>query len=290
MAWIELHQNLREHRKLFACADELKVSRIQMVGILVSIWLWALDNTPTGSFENISNRTIARICDWPEKKSDSLINALHKTGWLDKDGESYHIHDWYDYAGKLMDSREKDRNRKRKAAESRKISGGIPAEGMRNSVATVPNTTVPNTTVPNRSITARTNTVDCTCATAEEAPAQSVGSYFTEFWELYPTGKGGNREEAWMAWREKVGITNEALRIIEGLKDWIKSDQWADENGRYIPGAAKFIREERWKSAPDGIPNKEYGNCYAYPETMAYLKKLMAGEVFNGESKNDGDD
>ena len=84
-----------------------------------------------------------------------------------------------------------------------------------------------------------------------------------------------------MAWREKVGTPNDAIQIIEGLNAWLVSDCWADENGRYIPGAAKFIREERWKSAPDGIPNKEDGNCYAYPETMAYLKKLMAGGLNN---------
>lgn len=281
MAWIELHQNLREHRKMFACADELKVSRIQMVGILVSIWLWALDNTPNGSFENISNRTIARICDWPEKKADALINALHKTGWLDKDGESYCIHDWYDYAGKLMERREKDRARKNKSAEKPKFSDGNPAEEPQKSCATVPNRTVqyptvPNSTVPNHN-TVRTNTVDGTCETAESAPAQSAWRYFTEFWELYPVARRGDREEVWTKWKEKATSVQVAEQIIESLKAWIDSDDWADEGGRYIPAAAKFIREERWKAAPDGVLNEKIKGYQMKEAEIKALQKLMEG-------------
>ena len=246
MAWIELHQGLREHRKLFACADELKVSRIQMIGILTSVWLWALDNAQSGSLEGISNRTIARVCDWPEKKADALIDALIRTRWLDKHGESVYIHDWSDYAGKLMESREKDRNRKRKAAENRKNSDGIPAEGMRNSAATVPNTTVPNTT----EYTGGTNTVEGIGADGEAAPPFD-GRLFTDFWKLYPAGKGGDREEAWKVWCELKPSTEGANRILLGLQDWIDSDQWAEDGGRYIPSATKFLKQERWKAPPE---------------------------------------
>lgn len=150
MAWIELHQELREHKKLFACADELKVGRMQMVGMLVSLWLWALDNAQDGSLEGISNRTIARVCDWSDKKADALIAALCKTGWLDKHDGAYHIHDWFDYAGKLMESRKKDRERKRsRKKESDRNSDGIPPEQPRNSAATVHYSTVQYPTVPN---------------------------------------------------------------------------------------------------------------------------------------------
>ncbi len=148
MAWIELHQELREHKKLFACADELEISRIEMLGRLVCIWLWALDNAQSGNLSGISNKTIARICDWPEKKADRLVNALTDTGWLDKEGDSLLIHDWLEYAGKLMERREKDRIRKQKGKETKGNSCGIPAEQQRNSCATVQYRTVPYSTVP----------------------------------------------------------------------------------------------------------------------------------------------
>ena len=102
MAWIEVHQGLREHRKTYACAEMLRINRVVMVGTLVSLWLWALDNAQDGSLDGISNLTIARVCDWPEKKANDLISALVECGWLDKDGDILRIHDWTDYAVRLM--------------------------------------------------------------------------------------------------------------------------------------------------------------------------------------------
>lgn len=146
MAWIELHQGLREHKKMFACAEALNLSRIETIGTLVSLWLWALDNAQDGSLQGISNRTVACVCGWPEKKADKLVNTLKDTGWLDYDDdkECLVIHDWYDYAGKLMEQREKDRERKRKEKSGRKNSGGIPAENPRNNQG-IPGATI---TVP----------------------------------------------------------------------------------------------------------------------------------------------
>lgn len=152
MAWIELHQTLREHKKMFACADALGLSRIEMIGTLVSLWLWALDNAQDGSLEGVSDKTIARVCDFPERKAGKLMEALHKHGWIDQIGDHYVIHDWYDYAGKLMERREKDRKRKNnsksKPQDFRGSSSGKPEEVHGKSHATVPNHTVPNHTVP----------------------------------------------------------------------------------------------------------------------------------------------
>ena len=123
-----------------------------MIGTLVSLWLWALDNAQDGSLEGVSDRTIARVCDFPEKKAGKLMEALHKHGLLDRNGDHYAIHDWYDYAGKLMERREKDRKRKWKSAsrqqEFQENSNGIPEEVHEKSCATVPYPTVPYPTVP----------------------------------------------------------------------------------------------------------------------------------------------
>ena len=149
MAWIELHQTLREHKKMFACADDLGLSRIEMIGTLVSLWLWALDNAQDGSLEGVSNRTIARVCDFPEKKATKLMDALQQNGFLDLDEEGgyFKIHDWYDYAGKLMERREKDRKRKKtsapKQAEVQGNSDGNPEDIRGKSYATVPYRTLP---------------------------------------------------------------------------------------------------------------------------------------------------
>ena len=153
MAWIEVHQSLREHRKLYSCADDLDIEPVLLLGMLVSLWLWALDNTPDGGLDNISNRTIARATRWPEKKADQLMTALINNGWIDRsESGGLALHDWSEYGGKLTERRATDRARKqRKNAEGRKNSGGIPAEEDRSGNGNPPlhYTTLQNTTEQN---------------------------------------------------------------------------------------------------------------------------------------------
>ena len=153
MAGVEVHQSLREHRKLYSCADDLDIEPVLLLGMLVSLWLWALDNTPDGGLDNISNRTIARATRWPEKKADQLMTALINNGWIDRtEGGGLALHDWSEYGGKLTERRATDRARKqRKNAEGRKNSGGIPAEEDRSGNGNPPlhYTTLQNTTEQN---------------------------------------------------------------------------------------------------------------------------------------------
>lgn len=120
MAWIQIHQQLKDHRKLFSAADELEIEPVHMLGLLVSFWLWALDNTPSGSLEGISNRNIARAAQW-DKAPDDFVEAMKNAGLLDENEAGVlEIHDWYEYTGKLIDQREAEklRSRRRRAAAS----------------------------------------------------------------------------------------------------------------------------------------------------------------------------
>ena len=257
MAWIELHQGLREHKKVFACADLLGISRVTMVGTLASIWLWALDNAQDGSLEGVSNRTIARICDWKENKADLLVGALVETGWLDQNENGLEIHDWVDYAGKLMDRREKDRERKRNAGV-RKNSAGIPAEGMRNSCATVPNRTVPNRTVPKKECLQ--NDV-CTDA-------------FDLFWSAYP--RKVNKQGAWKAF-QKVTVSVDVL--LAALESHKKSSQWVKDGGSFIPHPTTWLNQKRWEEelVPDKTTPKGASGNLGTAELEAIQKLLKEG-------------
>ena len=82
MAWIQVHQQLKDHRKLLAAADELEIEPPHMLGLLTSFWLWALDNAPSGSLEGISNRNIARAAQW-NKEPDAFVEAMKSAGFLD---------------------------------------------------------------------------------------------------------------------------------------------------------------------------------------------------------------
>lgn len=133
MAWIQVHQQLKDHRKLLAAADELEIEPPYMLGLLASFWLWALDNAPNGSLEGISNRNIARAAQW-NKEPDTFVEAMKSAGFLDitEDG-TLEIHDWYEYAGKLIDQREaeKQRSRRRRAAAAAdRLATAVQSEGQ----------------------------------------------------------------------------------------------------------------------------------------------------------------
>jgi len=70
---------------------------------------------------------------------------------------------------------------------------------------------------------------------------------FEEFWERYP--KKRNRPQAQKVWESlEVG---EALfeRLLAALESHRASVQWANEGGRYVPNADRWLAERRWENA-----------------------------------------
>ena len=146
MAWLQIHQTLKDHRKLLKSADLLNIEPPHMMGILVSLWLWAIDNAPDGKLEEISPRIIARAAQW-SGDPELLIEALKASEWLDEcqTEDTLEIHDWEDYAGKLIEQRisERERSRKRRAKKSKKpeddqqTTGGRPADDQQTTAGRV---------------------------------------------------------------------------------------------------------------------------------------------------------
>ena len=141
MAWIQVHQTLKDHRKVLAAADELDIEPAHMLGLLISFWLWALDNAPTGSLAGISPRMIARAAQYNEDPG-KFVDTLKDVGLLDTDqAGNLELHDWYEYTGQLIDQREAEklRSRRRRAAAAeaqpptdRRATAGQSADGTQD--------------------------------------------------------------------------------------------------------------------------------------------------------------
>jgi len=126
MAWIRVDQSLRHHRKLIAFANELGVETATATGHLVLLWLWCLDNAPTGILKRINGQQISTACAWSGNPND-LVNALLSAGFLDKCGRggiTLRIHDWYEYAGKLLETRAANRERMQRARAGATVRNG----------------------------------------------------------------------------------------------------------------------------------------------------------------------
>ena len=138
-AWIESHQTLREHPKIYKLMDLLQVSRAEVIGHLHMLWWWVIDYAPRGNLAEFGSRTLAKAADW-QKDPDEFVKALQDSGFL-TDGETgLEVHDWIDYCGELIKKRllrESERRRKM-SADFRQIPPKV----------RLPNRTLPNPTLP----------------------------------------------------------------------------------------------------------------------------------------------
>lgn len=128
MAWIESHQSIGQHPKTRRAARRLGVSIPAMVGHLHLLWHWALDYAQDGDISPYEHADIADAAMWegePETFVSALIDAGpgQSAGFLAYDEEErLVIHDWWEYAGKLIVKRQADAERKR-AARSNNAPG-----------------------------------------------------------------------------------------------------------------------------------------------------------------------
>ena len=141
MAWLKIDQTLRDNRKICNAAEDLKVEPAHMAGMMVLLWLWAIDNAPSGSLAGVSDGTIARGAQYGGDPT-AFVEALKRQELLDDGPEGLTIHDWEEHAGNLIDRRQKDAKRKaaeraaKKAAEP-ETSAGHPQDVRKKSAARV---------------------------------------------------------------------------------------------------------------------------------------------------------
>ncbi len=112
--WIESHQALGQHPKTHQLATLLRVSLPTVIGHLHYFWWWALDFAPTGVIPNATPQVIARAAQWTSNP-DKFWLAMVQAGWIDVNEEVVSVHDWLDYAGRLVEKRAANAERMRNA-------------------------------------------------------------------------------------------------------------------------------------------------------------------------------
>ncbi|MNS10603.1 hypothetical protein D3C72_421210 [compost metagenome] len=118
MAWIEFHQTLRGHPKTARLRRLLNIRLREAVGMLGLLWLWSLEHAPKGVLTRYDPYDLAEACDW-DGDPDELVSALVRAGFLDREGDELVVHDWFVYAGRLIERREANAERMRLARKGR---------------------------------------------------------------------------------------------------------------------------------------------------------------------------
>ena len=117
MAWIKSEQALASHPKVHLLAKDLGISVPQAVGHLHLLWWWALDYADDGNLTRYRD-FIPSASQWVGDEN-LFITSLIKHNWIDEVEGKLVIHDWLDYTGALIETREKDAERKRKYRQSK---------------------------------------------------------------------------------------------------------------------------------------------------------------------------
>lgn len=288
MAWLQIHQSLKEHRKEYAVADHLDIELPHAMGLIISFWLWALDNAPTGSLGSISNRMIARAARW-NGNSDDLVDAFKSAELLDEneDGE-LEIHDWNDYAGTLIERRESERQRSRDrraaAKKSKADSSGEEERPPDNHEPTAGQTAgrPPDRPQDDHEPTGgrveksrvEKSRVDVIVGDRSPTPPSAHADRFERFWQLYPRKVGkGAAKKSWNRIKPNAELFEIIMRKVSMA---IQSEQWQKEGGRYIPNPATWLNQERWNDelpALGAFPRPPTQN--GKPNTMDVLAGII---------------
>ena len=259
MAWIQVHQTLKDHRKLYDAADELEVTPPHMMGLLISFWLWALDNAPTGQLTGITPRMIARAAQY-DGQAEKLAGALIRAGWLDeKEDGDLEIHDWYEYAGKLIDQRkaEKERSQRRRDAAAvaagengndQQPASGQPKKGRKKAAGRVDQSRVDKS---REDITPPSPSDEG----ADGDKPTAIEVRFAEFWKEYP--KKVAKATALKAWKRLKPTAELHDAIMHALDAQKRSEQWRRENGRFIPNPATWLNGGYWENEIEEVTADE---------------------------------
>ncbi len=275
MAWIESHQELRDNPKTRKLSRLLGVNVPTVIGHLQCLWWWATDYAQDGELSKYDDEDIADAMMW-DKEPKELIEALVKVRFLDEDETGRRIHDWWEYAGKLIDRREKDRERKRNASISRSNSVGVPTENKKNDKGTLKasDVTVQNSTEQYRTVQNSTEQKSTTPRKRVSKKAQETNpkTQYAEFVSM--------TNDEYTSLVTKVG-EHGAIRCIEIL------DNYKGANGKKYNSDYRAIlnwvitryNEEQAQVSPNQAPQSSSKPNKNGVNTMSVLDSIIDEEV-----------
>ena len=271
MAWISVHENivgakLRQFRSLIGC------SQWEAEGILVSLWLWGLNNADKYGLIPYADRSDIEIALSGSSKGSSIdlhkiVDSLVLSGWIDEADDGIYIHDWEVWQEqwyKAKERREKDTQRKREHRNKEKAPELPKAEDDDEALVPASPPVVP--------------VIEVNGDPPETPPAKpkrkatNYGPEFEEFWGVYPRqiGKGeaakayqARRNDGWSAETLKAAAKNYALQCTKQhtSKEYIKHPKtFLSVNTPFTDYLPKRNTPNPEQTVPDGAnPFSEYG-------------------------------
>ena len=293
VAWIESHQDLGDHPKTKKLARLLGASRPAVVGHLHYLWWWAVRHAQDGDLTPYDAATIADEAKWdgdPEAFVQAMLDCgpEGKAGFLEVVEGRTLIHDWWEYAGKLIEARKKDAERKREARHSHAPddlppSGGRPKDVRAPSDVTVPYRTQQHTTAPNQGDGAPAPVL--TLMPAGRRANSAYSPDFECFWSTYPLKRG--KEAAWQQWLKLLRDGSKPDELTAAAGYYAEECEQLGKADEFILHGSTFLGpKRRYRDYVDGVPAARGPtgkglvrvNGHDVPQSMARLKAMRDRE------------
>lgn len=232
MAWISVDQKLIGG-KLRSLYKAIGCSQNEAIGILISLWLWGIDNAEMDGLmvsadrEDIEQSFRAGLSK--ELDSDVVVDCLIDTGWIDEaDGQLY-LHDWEkwrSYYNRYVKDRKGNCERQaRYKARHREIE----AENAKSNVTDNVNKCLAE---------GQESELDKKMSRKEEQEAK-YGKDFEEFWSVYP--KNADKGEAFKKYKARRKDGYSAEEILAAAKAYRAQCERNHTDKQYIKHAKTFL-------------------------------------------------
>lgn len=126
MTWMRVDAALPRHPKVRVLAQSLSCRRAEAIGILVSLWAYAIEYHEDGDLSAAVWPAVAEEVGLPKTRGKRLREVLVEAGFMTSDGQ---LNSWEEYQGTLLNRREWDRHRKaEQRRRAKEKSAGRPTE------------------------------------------------------------------------------------------------------------------------------------------------------------------
>ena len=158
MAWIEYHQELRDHPKIKKLARMMNWDYCHALGHLGYFWLWCLQHALDGDLRRYDDEQITEAAGVEASKSKEFMEAMTTCGsGIDEGGNKVisgfidltphkKVHDWFNYVGRYLELKYRTADPKRLKKIKKNYSPSKVC--LKTDNLTIPNHTRPDLTKP----------------------------------------------------------------------------------------------------------------------------------------------
>lgn len=149
LPWIAVDSKLPSHRKLRVLRKGLGIGLHEAIGVLVTIWLWALeDATHDGRITDANSKDLAESIRW-RGDPDLLLTTLKNAGLVHTDAQGILIHDWPEHQGP-WEAYKQRKKRQREYIKRKRNKTRTDSQGP--SIDCLPDCRIDNDAIPNHTL------------------------------------------------------------------------------------------------------------------------------------------